>query len=184
MGLRDGQGNKLFRKYTEKCVDNAFKSITNMVKRDIAREIKKVEDAKIINNSILWVLSSLYYHFTVIPAYKANGRTYQPFFTEPELKKFLNKWIEIKMKPDDWTELASDFDINQIGKNADIKNIEYLMFDTFYADLVRHFKRLKMNNMKKTDVKGFSINCNPVQVVLNSVSPILKSQLKSLVINA
>ena len=183
MGLKDGQGNKLFRKYTEKCVDNAFEAITNMVKRDKAREVVKVKDAKIIFNSILWILSSLYYHFSVIPAYKANGKTYQPFFIKDDIDDFLNKWIDFKMEKDIWTGLASDFDINRIGKNADIKNIEYLMFNAFYVDLVRYYKSLKMGD-SKTDVKGFGINCNPVQVVLNSVSPILKSQLKSLVINS
>lgn len=160
-GIKDGQGNGIFKKYGENNVDRSFETV---------KKISEITGEKAVGASPIESLALMYYVFTKYG--KTQGS--KQLFTPEELEDF---FIELwKDGNRDSVFGKNELMINDISKTGSVKDIAYICGHTFWPKVVQYWKLINGKQI------GFSTDCYAIQQFLNLCKDKhLKKELRSIV---
>jgi len=162
-GIKDGQGNGIFKKYGEENVDRAFE-----ITKRIALEITKEE---VVGASPIESFALMNHIFT---QYGKTQSSKQPLFTPQELEDFLIKFFEEGNR--DSVFGKNELMINDLSKTGSVKDIAYICGHTFWPEIVKYWMSINGKQI------GFSTDCYAIQQFLDFCKDKnLKKELRSTV---
>lgn len=162
-GIKDGQGNGIFKKYGEEYVDRAFET-TKRIALEITKEevvgASPIESFTLMNN--------------IFTQYGKTQSSIKPLFTPQELEDFLIKFFEEGNRDSVFGKKV--LMINDLSKTGSVKDIAYICGHTFWPEIVKYWMSINGKQI------GFSTDCYAIQKFLDFCSDKhLKKELRSIV---
>jgi len=153
-GIKEGDGNGYFNKYTEECVIEAVK-ITKQIASEITKETT-------VGSGTIKCFSQLYRIFTLYGLEK-DSKEKEPIFTKKELSDFFIAFYEYKNpKSSNAFGSSATFELKNLSVSGGVKDTTYINVMTFWPEIVGYYKNI--NN--KTN--GFSFGSPAIIQLLDN----------------